>query len=254
MEVQPSHIVSDESINMSSGSPKNSNTSCSNDLNNSYNRINVNNVISTNNGSSSIGVMPKNLKAQQVNPNLQENDSNTNLVAAAAPASAVPNRDFNSGVMFTPSASSGSGGGRDFRNTEQTSSGTTTVGEQGNTDSLQQTNLFATCTTTTSAGNSSNTVVDLIKNSDPNSGSNPEQVCSGSGINLACSETGSNLGEEDNKMDTGSVYSFRSDMDQESSCTMNGSQCSDNTGLHPTSSSMPRRTKNGILLRDRTNR
>lgn len=241
MEMQQSHIGSDESMNMSSGFPKNSNTSCSTDLNNTYNRINVNNAISTESGGI---VLPRN--RAQVNQ-MQKNNSNTIVTAAAAAVPAPAPRDFNSGVSFTTSAPSG--GSRDFRGIEHTTTTcSTTSGDQGYC-SQQQSNLFTTSTT------SSSSIVDQIKTRDPNSGLHPEQECSGSGINLACSETGSNLGEEDNGMDTGSVYSFRSDMDQGSSCPVNGSQCSDSTGLHPTSSSsMPRRTKNGILLRDRTNR
>ena len=228
MEVQQSHIVSDKSINMSSGYPKNSNTSCPTDLNNSYSRINVSNPISTNNGSIA---MPRNAQVNQQHCNA------TNINAA-------PNRDFTSGVTFTtpaPSCGAGDGAG-DFRKIEHTS----TIGYQGN--DTKQSNLFPPCSTSsgssTDTGDPSSAPRDSVKH--------PEDA-SGSGINLACSETGSNLGEDDTNMDTGSVYSFRSDMDQGSSCTVNGSQCSDNTGLHPTPS-MPRRTKNGILLRDRTNR
>ena len=226
MEVQPSHFVSDKSINMSSGYPTNSNTSCPTDLNNSYSRINVSNPISTNNSSIA---MPRNA---QVN---QQHCNETNINAA-------PNRDFSSGVTFTPPAPSygADDGSGDFRKIEHTS----TIGYQGN--DTKQSNLFPPCSTSsgssTDTGDPSSTPRDSVKN--------PED---GFGINLACSETGSNLGEDDTNMDTGSVYSFRSDMDQGSSCTVNGSQCSDNTGLHPTPS-MPRRTKNGILLRDRTNR
>ena len=238
MEVQQSHIVSDK-INMSSGSyPENSNTtiSCPTDLNNSYSRINISSPISTNNSGMAL---PGNA---QVN---QQPCSTTSVYAA-------PNRDLSSGVTFTaPAPPFGGGGATGDGGGDFTTS--STIGYQGN--DTKQSNLFSPCST--SSGSSTETGVPSSAPRDLSSSSrdnvkNPEDA-SGSGINLACSETGSNLGEDDTHMDTGSVYSFRSDMDQGSSCTVNGSQCSDNTGLHPTPS-MPRRTKNGILLRDRTNR
>ena len=235
---------------MSSGSsnyPKNSNTtSCPTDPNTSFSRINISNPISTNNGS--MAMMPRN--APQVN---QQPCSTTNINAAR-------NRDLSSGVTFTaPAPSCGGIGDGDggFRKMEHTTT-SSTIGYQGN--DTKQSNLFPPCSTSsgssTETGDPSSAPRDLP--CDPSSASrdnvkNPGDAASGSGINLACSETGSNLGEDDTHMDTGSVYSFRSDMDQGSSCTVNGSQCSDNTGLHP-NPSMPRRTKNGILLRDRTNR
>ena len=91
-----------------------------------------------------------------------------------------------------------------------------------------------------------------------------EEIDSNGKINLECSETGSNLGgsdtcsehgDEDQAMDTGSIetgslISFGSNLDQGSSHTMTGSQGSEATA----NPSGIRRTKNGILLRDRTNR
>ena len=243
MEVQPSHIVSDKSINMSSGIsnyPKNSNnTSCPTDPNTSFSRINISNPISTNNGS--MAMMPRN--APQVN---RQPCSTTNINAA-------PNRDLSSGVTFTAPAPSCGGvgdGGGGFRKMEHTTT-ISTIGYQGN--DTKQSNLFPPCSTSSGSSTETGDPFSVPRDLSCDNVKNPGDAASGSGINLACSETGSNLGEDDTHMDTGSVYSFRSDMDQGSSCTVNGSQCSDNTGLHPTPS-MPRRTKNGILLRDRTNR
>ena len=85
-----------------------------------------------------------------------------------------------------------------------------------------------------------------------------EELDTNSKINLECSETGSNLGGSDTcsdqgdeeAMDTGSHISFGSNLDQGSTHTMTGSQSSEASANPPGI----RRTKNGILLRDRTNR
>ncbi len=137
-----------------------------------------------------------------------------------------------------------------FRNTVEPSEGKQGMPVTTTTHS----NLFSTPTTPT-----------LTSSEQPTRDEDQEE----GGINLECSETGSNLDDEDGNMETGSVCRVRegagSDAEDEgSSCTMNGSQCSEppgggapspGEGLGSTAlPGAPRRTKNGILLRDRTNR
>ncbi len=207
---------------------------------------------------------------------------------AATSSPTVVSQGLHSGPLppETNKGGTGSWGGETVKKTELNN----TVGNQGNSTnpfcSTSQVNLFSSrnnntpspssnASTLTAAGSPPGDIVvgkhspggvtseSRGASSGPPAAHPPEDE-SGSGINLECSETGSNLGDEHEQetdnMDTRSVYSFRSEVEEGSSCTVNGSQCSETTGLHPsgtstsTTTTFPRRTKNGILLRDRSNR